>query len=173
MRTKHILLISGLFLFINFSFAQDLVVANISEYNEAIKTVSEGGTIILKNGEWKDTKLNAYGNGTKENPIIVKAETAGEVILTGDSSLSIYGSHVIVSGLWFKDGKSTSKYVVQFRKDSKEFANNCRFTNSTISYFSVEDGIKNHWVDLWEKIIVLIIIILPEKCLRVLHWWFG
>ena len=152
MKTSPLFLLISSFLFINFANAQDIKVSNIAEYNAALLRVNSGGTIILKNGEWKDTNLVAHGNGTKENPIIIKAERAGQVILSGDSSLSIYGSHVIVSGLWFKDGKSMSKHVVQFRKNSKEFANNCRFTNSTISYFDVaDDNIKNHWVDIWGK----------------------
>ena len=152
MKTSYLFLLVSLFLFTNFSNAQEITVSNIAEYNAALSKVNSGGTIILKNGEWKDTNLLACGNGTKENPIIIKAETPGQVILSGNSRLNIYGNHVIVSGLWFKDGKTTSKSVVQFRKNSKEFANNCRFTNSTISYFDVADeNIKNHWVDIWGK----------------------
>lgn len=134
-----------------FATAQSITVSTIDEYNSAIKKVSTGGTIILKNGEWKDVTLNAFGNGTKQNPIIVKAETPGKVLITGDSSLSIYGTYVIVSGLWFKDGMTTKKHVVQFRRNSKIFAYNCRFTNSTISYFDTAEDISNHWVDLYGK----------------------
>ncbi len=131
--------------------AQEILVSNINEYNTAIKKAVPGSTIILKNGIWKDVKLNAYGKGNENNPIVVKAETAGEVIISGNSTLNIYGEYVIVSGLWFKDGNSNYKSVVQFRKDSKTFANNCRFANSTISYYKVADGIKDHWVDIWGK----------------------
>jgi len=131
--------------------AQQLLVSNILEYNKAIKSAKAGSTIILKNGIWKDVELNAYGNGTEDSPIIVKAETDGGVIISGNSTLNIYGEYVIVSGLWFKDGMSSYKSVVQFRKNSKEFANNCRFTNSTISYYEVEDGINDHWIDIWGK----------------------
>jgi len=152
MKTSYFFLLFSSFLFLNFCYSQNITVSNISEYNAALSKVNNGGTIILKNGEWKDTKLLAHGNGTKENPIIIKAETPGKVILSGDSSLNIYGSYVIVSGLWFKDGKITSKVIVDFRKNSKEFANNCRFTNSTISYVGVADeAIKDHWVDIWGK----------------------
>ena len=141
-----------LFLFSGFFvIAQSIKVSTIDEYNSAIKQISNGGTIVLKNGVWNDVTLNAYGSGTKQNPIIVKAETPGKVLITGDSSLNIYGTYVIVSGLWFKDGKTTKKHVVQFRKNSKVFAYNCRFTNSTISYFDAVDGISNHWVDLYGK----------------------
>ncbi|APZ48092.1 hypothetical protein BW723_07415 [Polaribacter reichenbachii] len=129
----------------------EVTVSNLNEYNAAIKKAVAGTTIVLKNGVWKDVKLNAYGNGEENKPIIVKAETAGEVIISGNSTLNIYGEYVIVSGLWFKDGDSNYKSVVQFRKDSKTFANNCRFANSTISYYKVADGIKDHWVDIWGK----------------------
>jgi hypothetical protein len=143
-----------LLLVVTYSFnttAKDILVTTIAEYNLAIKKATPGTTIVLKNGIWADVKLNAYGNGQAGNPIIVKAETPGKVIITGNSTLNIYGSYVIVSGLWFKDGNSSYKSVVQFRKNSKVFANNCRFTNSTISYYKVKEGIKDHWVDIWGK----------------------
>ncbi|MCG1037387.1 polysaccharide lyase 6 family protein [Polaribacter sargassicola] len=131
--------------------AQEVLVSNIVEYNASIKNAKPGTTIILKNGIWKDVKLNAYGNGEEDNPIIVKAETAGKVIVSGNSTLNIYGEYVIVSGLWFKDGSSSYKSVVQFKKDSKTFANNCRLTNSAITYFENNAGLKDHWVDIWGK----------------------
>lgn len=131
--------------------AQEKLVSNIIEYNTAIKDAKAGDIIVLKNGIWHDVKINANGQGKESSPILIKAETAGKVIISGNSTLNIYGEYVIVSGLWFKDGNSSYKSVVQFRKDSKTFANNCRFTNSTISYFKVNEGIKDHWVDIWGK----------------------
>ncbi|WP_405606589.1 polysaccharide lyase 6 family protein [Polaribacter sp. Asnod1-A03] len=131
--------------------AQEVLVSNITEYNSTIKEAKAGDVIILKNGVWEDVKLNAYGNGEEGKPIIVKAETAGEVIISGNSTLNIYGEYVIVSGLWFKDGSSSYKSVVQFKKDSKTFANNCRLTNSAITYFENNAGLKDHWVDIWGK----------------------
>jgi poly(beta-D-mannuronate) lyase len=151
MKNHNILLSFLIVLFVSNVYAQEKIVANISEYNSAIKEAKAGDKIILKNGVWKDVKLNAYGLGTKENPIFVSAETPGQVIISGNSTLNIYGEHIIVSGLWFKDGKTKYKSVVQFRKDSKTFANNCRLTNSTISYFENIAGLKDHWVDLWGK----------------------
>lgn len=137
--------------FTNKSLSQEKIAKSINEYNLLIKNATAGDIIILKNGIWKDVKLNAYGNGTEDAPIIVKAETPGEVHVTGNSTLNIYGEHIIVSGLWFKDGATTYKSVVQFRKDSKTFANNCRFTNNTISYFDNISDQKDHWVDIWGK----------------------
>jgi poly(beta-D-mannuronate) lyase len=151
MKNKNLTLLLFLTLLSSFFYAQEVVVSSISEYNATIKTAKAGAVIVLKNGIWNDFKMNAFGEGTKDNPIIVKAETPGKVLITGNSTLNIYGKNVIVSGLWFKNGNSTYKSVVQFRKNSKEFANNCRFTNSTISYYKVKDDIKDHWIDIWGK----------------------
>ncbi|WP_397444522.1 polysaccharide lyase 6 family protein [Polaribacter sp. R77954] len=140
-----------LLLFTHNGISQEKIASSIDEYNKLIKAAKPGDIITLKNGVWKDVKINAYGKGEEGNPIVVKAETAGQVIISGNSTLNIYGEHIIVSGLWFKDGDSKYKSVVQFRKDSKTFANHCRFTNSTISYYKVADGIKDHWVDIWGK----------------------
>ncbi|KOY51414.1 polysaccharide lyase 6 family protein [Polaribacter dokdonensis] len=136
-----------------FCFAQqEILVSNTTEYNVAIKKATAGTTIVLKNGVWTDVSLEAFGAGTEAQPITIKAEKAGEVILAGNSSIKIYGTYIIVEGLWFKDGNPTKKSIVQFRKNSKEFANNCRFTHNTISYYNPEDtSINSHWVDLWGK----------------------
>ena len=127
-------------------------VNDIQEFNNAIKSVEEGATIILKNGEWSNVKLNINGFGTKENPIVVKAETPGKVLITGDSKMTISGNYITVSGFWFKDGNPTSKSIISFRNKSKDVANNSRLTNTTISYYNpIDKSLKSHWVDLWGK----------------------
>ncbi|MDP5105562.1 MAG: polysaccharide lyase 6 family protein [Polaribacter sp.] len=147
-------LFSLLLIFQLSSYAQSnsIEVANIAEYKTAIKNAVPGSKIILKNGIWKDVKLQAYGKGEKDKPITVQAETAGKVILSGNSSIEIYGTYIIVSGFWFKDGNPTEKSIVDFRKNATEFATNCRFTHNTISYYNPEDpSVNSHWVDLWGK----------------------
>ncbi len=153
---KNKLLFNILFLTLSISYSQqNITVSNIDEYNKAIKSAIAGTNIILKNGIWKDVHLKAYGRGNKENPIVIKAEKAGQVIISGDSKLQIYGEYIIVQGLWFKDGKPTAKSIVSFRKNSTEYAKNCRFTHNTISYYNPEGDfdseLKSHWVDLWGK----------------------
>ncbi len=135
------------------TFSQEFVnVADITEFNTAIENAKPGTTIILKNGVWKDVNLSVYGKGTAENPITIKARKPGEVIITGDSKLEISGEYIVVEGLWFKDGKPTSGAVVSFRKSSKEFANNCRFTNNAITNYNPNYQLfKTHWVSVWGK----------------------
>ena len=54
-------------------FSQEkILVSNIDEYKTAIKSAVPGTKIVLKNGIWRDIKLEAFGKGTKENPITLK-----------------------------------------------------------------------------------------------------
>ena len=155
MYKKIILSIAFLFLSKSIIFSQivnDIKVSTIEEFNAAIKKAVPGTTIILKNGEWKNVEFTASGVGTEKAPITITAETAGQVIITGDSKLNISGQYIVVSNLWFKDGVPTSKEVISFKKNSKEFANNCRVTNCTISNYNPSDNsTENHWVDMWGK----------------------
>ena len=131
---------------------EQITVSNIDEFNTAIKKAVPGTTILMKDGEWKDVHLKVFGIGKKDEPITVKAETSGKVIITGDSRMNIYGKYLVVDGLWFKDGNPTKKSVISFRKNSKEFAYNSRLTNCTVSYFNPSDqSLSSHWVDLWGK----------------------
>jgi poly(beta-D-mannuronate) lyase len=135
------------------SYSQESIsVSNIKEFNTAIKSAVPGTTILMQNGEWRDVHLQVSGIGKKDQPITIKAETAGKVIITGDSRMNIYGKYLVVEGLWFKNGTPTRKSVISFRKNSKEFAYNSRLTNCTVSYFNpIDPGLSTHWVDLWGK----------------------
>jgi len=132
--------------------AKDTLVANIDEFNSAIKSVQSGDHIILKNGEWNNVTFNISGQGTKENPIYVKAETPGKVIITGDSNLTISGDYLIVKGLWFKDGFTTKKEVISFRKNSKEYATNSRVTECAVTNYNPDIKTnKYNYVSVWGK----------------------
>ncbi|MDR1585776.1 MAG: hypothetical protein LBS07_06380 [Prevotellaceae bacterium] len=93
------------------------------------KTFAAGDVITLQNGNWSDKNITIKGNGTQDNPILVNAQTAGEVIFTGSSRLTIDGKYIEVSGILFS-GNSTvgTNHVLTFSKNSA----NCRFTNSAI-----------------------------------------
>ena len=130
--------------------SNEVTVSNVKEFSEAIQNVKSGHTIVLKNGTWNNAKLIVSGIGTKEAPIKIKAEKAGEVILTGNSEIKISGEYITIEGLWFKDGGTNSKSVVSFRKNSTEYASNSRLTNCTFSYYNPTDpSLSTHWVDIW------------------------
>jgi nitrous oxidase accessory protein NosD len=70
-----------------------------------------GDVLVMSVGEWKDQTIAFRGNGTAEKPITLRAQTAGKVILIGKSSVTIEGEHLVVSGLFLRDGQATGDGV--------------------------------------------------------------
>lgn len=132
------------------SYANQIKVNSSEELSAAIKKATPGDTITLANKTWKDLKISFYAHGTGKQPIVLKAETPGKTILTGQSRIHIAGEHLQVSGLWFKEGFTEGKGVISFRKNSNELANFCRVTNCAITdYNPKERSNKYTWVELW------------------------
>jgi len=127
-------------------------VSNLEELNAAIKDCKAGDEIVLANGVWKDVEIKFSGNGTEENPIILKAETAGEVFIEGVSSLELSGNYLEVSGLFFRNGHSPKTNVIAFRTSAKEVANHSKVTNCVILDFNnLERDQDNIWVQFYGK----------------------
>ena len=121
-------------------------VTNENELVKAISIAGPGTDIIMANGEWKDIQIRFMGKGTKEKPIRLKAETAGEVLITGESDLKFGGEYLIADGLYFTNGASPSRSVIQFFIDEETLANHCRVTNTVIRDFNKSQKNKQ---DLW------------------------
>ncbi len=132
------------------------LVQNIEELNEAIKNAKAGDEIVLKNGVWKDVEIKFRGEGSKENPIVLRAETAGKVSIEGQSYLKFGGSYLVVEGLYFKNGYSPSNAVIDFKINHKdapdEISNNCKVTNCVIEDFNKPKRDKSDlWVQFWGR----------------------
>jgi poly(beta-D-mannuronate) lyase len=128
------------------------VVRTIEEFDNAIPTLQPGDTVILANGTWTDVEFQFKAEGLPDKPIELKAEEPGKVIITGQSNLSFSGSHIVVSGLVFKDGYTPTSEVISFRTSKDELANNSRVTNSVIDNFSnPERQDSDIWVSIYGK----------------------
>lgn len=125
---------------------ENTFVKNIEELHEAIKQASPGSEIVLANGDWKDVQINFFGQGTKEDPITLRAETPGEVIIQGQSDLKLGGEYLVVEGLYFTNGASPSRSVIQFFINSDTLANHCRVSNCVIEDFNKS---QRNEQDLW------------------------
>lgn len=123
-----------------------IVVRDIDELNDAISHVNPGDEIVLTNGIWEDVQIKFYGHGTKEDPITLRAETPGEVIIQGESDLKLGGEFLVVDGLFFTNGSSPSNTVIQFAINEDTLANNTRVTNCTIEGFNKP---QRNMQDLW------------------------
>jgi poly(beta-D-mannuronate) lyase len=84
-----------------------------------------GDVIVMADGTWKDQAIVFGGRGTADQPITLRARTPGKVILTGTSALAIDGEHLVVSGLFFKDGTSEKEGV-------RLAGRHCRVTDTAI-----------------------------------------
>ena len=132
--------------FTNINLKEEIKVSNAKELNDAIANVKPGTTITMTNGIWNDIEIVFFGMGTEENPITLQAETAGEVIIQGNSDLKLGGEYLKVDGLYFKNGASPSRSVIQFFVTPDLIANNCQVTNCVIEDFNKSQKNKQ---DLW------------------------
>ncbi len=130
----------------------DGIVTTLDEFNQAVEDVQPGDEIVLANGTWRDVELALRGVGTADAPIRLRAEEPGEVIISGQSNLSISGEHIVVSGLVFRDGYTPTSEVISFRTSKNELANHSRVTNTTIDSFSnPERHSSDTWVALYGR----------------------
>jgi len=151
---KAFLIFSAILIFFSCDKASknSISVTNSSELIDAAKNAKSGDHIIIKNGVYKDVAIKFIGEGTKENPINLSAETAGQVFLEGTSSLEISGNYLHVDGLFFRNGYSPKDNVIAFRTGSKKVANNSSVRNSVIlDYNNLERDQDNLWVQFYGK----------------------
>lgn len=128
------------------------VVSNLQEFNQAAANLQPGDKLVLANGTWTDVELKLRATGLPDNPIELTAEEPGKVIITGQSNLQFSGSHLIVSGLVFKDGFTPTSEVISFRTGKDEVANHSRVTNTVIDNFSnPERQDSDSWVAIYGK----------------------
>ena len=149
---KKILLLNGCLLAYTFSWCQPIVVKNITEFNKANTLARPGDTIVLQNGAWNQVALKIDCQGTKEKPIVWKAQVAGKVLISGQSTLKIGGSYLVVDGLHFVNGFSGDDAVITFCTNERTVANNCRVTNTVIDNFNNPKRLdENYWISFYGK----------------------
>ena len=126
--------------------AAETLVTNQDEYRDVVERARPGDVIVLANGVWRDFEILLVGNGEPERPITLTAETKGQVIISGQSNLRLAGSHLVVSGLVFRDGYTPTSAVISFRRTKGEPANYSRVTETVIDRFNNPE---RHEIDFW------------------------
>lgn len=128
----------------------EILVKNQKEYFSAAKNLRSGDTIVLANGVWQDFEIVFKGNGTEQAPVTLKAETKGQVILSGASNLRLAGKYLVVSGLVFKNGFTPSSEVISFRRNKENLAYHSRVTEVVIDNYSNPDRFESdYWVGIY------------------------
>jgi poly(beta-D-mannuronate) lyase len=138
---KFILLI--FFLLPSFLFGQKFT--NVEELCAAASSAKPGAVLVLADGVYNDANIAITAHGSKNNPVIIKAETPGKVFFSKKSSLKLGGTYVEINGFYFVNGYSDND-VIQF-KNGKELAFYCRITNCVIENYNAPDrSTENIWV---------------------------
>ena len=119
---------------------------------EAFDDVRPGDEIVVRNGTYRDLAVRIDVEATAEAPVVIRSETPGGVVLTGSSSLSIGGSHIVVSGFHFRDcDVAEGNAVFNFRVSPKRHAVRSRLDNCLFSGSGQEEtlGKDIKWVSLY------------------------
>jgi poly(beta-D-mannuronate) lyase len=141
-----------LFFVITPVFAKETLVDSPAAFEEANRDSQPGDTIILKNGIWNNFEILFSGEGTEKQPIKLRAQTSGKVILSGQSNLRLVGRYLIVSGLVFKNGFTPSDSVISFRQNKDNLAFHSRVTEVVIDNFNNPDRFESdYWVAMYGK----------------------
>lgn len=128
------------------------LVSTLDEFNAAVSDLSPGDRLILADGTWTDVELVLHAFGTADAPITLAAQTPGQVIISGESNLSLSGEHLVVSGLVFRDGFTPTSEVISFRTAADQLANHSRVTQTVIDNFSnPERHSSDTWVAIYGK----------------------
>ena len=96
----------------------------------------------MANGTWNNIYLSINKTGTATNPIIIKAQTAGQVFFEGNSRISLGGSYIRFEGVVFRnpsnivDNGSDLEPVIEFRSSNNTVCTNCKVTNVKIDSYN-------------------------------------
>ena len=127
--------------------------SSAADIKRDMKLTQPGDELVMANGTWQDQFIIFEGNGTETNPITLKAQTAGQVILTGTSHLEIRGNYLHVEGLYFKDGdfeEYTDKSSVINIGTSDVASSHCHLTNTVIDNYNSSDNTnRNKWIRIY------------------------
>ena len=120
--------------------AAEFAVCTSTELSNAIAGARPGDEIVLCNGSWADIRIELDVEGTASAPIVLRAETPGEVLMTGSSTLRLAGTHVVVDGLvWTGTYSGNTAEIIEFRSSGGRDCNYCRLTNSAVIDYNTAD----------------------------------
>ncbi|MFB9052463.1 chondroitinase-B domain-containing protein [Formosa undariae] len=150
--TISILILSILFTVQASAQAGKTMVNNAKELEEAIKAAKPGDHLVMANGVWTDIIIKFKGVGTEAQPIVLEAETPGQVFIEGQSRLRLSGEYLEVSGLYFRNGFTPKSTIIDFRTDNESVANHSKITNCVIEGFTQPDREeKDNWVQFYGR----------------------
>lgn len=134
-------------------FATDYTVNSASQFNAL--SLQPCDVVTWTNGTYSNQEIVFNAMGESGSPIVLKAETPGGVIFTGESKLNLWGNYLIVDGFYWNGGIGLNNHI-EFRRSGSntDFANhsimrNCAFNDLQPEDPTGEPDAKSRWVVLY------------------------
>lgn len=129
---------------------KEIVVSSAAQITSALGSISPGDTITMTNGTWTNQAIVFKANGTAALPILLRAATNQSVLLTGTSTLRVAGKYLVVDGLRFENGYSSSGAVIEFQGTDGAASSYCRLTRTSIKNYNPASIATDYkWVSLY------------------------
>jgi poly(beta-D-mannuronate) lyase len=148
-RYRYAVFFWGITAFCSLVNAKDIIVTSAVQITAALSTIAPGDTMTMANGTWTNQLIVFKANGTSVAPILLRAETNQQVVMTGTSTLRIAGKYLIVDGLRFENGRSASGGVIEFQGDGVT-STYCRLTRTSIKSYNPSSVATDYkWVSIY------------------------
>ncbi|MFH1496691.1 MAG: chondroitinase-B domain-containing protein [Verrucomicrobiota bacterium] len=125
--------------------------ATAAAFKAALDSAVAGDVIVLADNTYTDFGYYKIDNvGTASAPIVVRAQTPGEVIFNGNVQFEVTGNHIILDGFRFNgDARPSPDYAVPASKSGvfKITGEDNRLTECSINGFNRATGLTK-WVQL-------------------------
>ncbi|TLX72175.1 chloramphenicol resistance protein [Labilibacter sediminis] len=79
-------------------------VQTVAELQASIVELQASDTLFIQDGIYKDIQLVVHNSGEENKPIVIRAKNRGKVFFTGDVEVELRGTHIVLDGIYFKDG---------------------------------------------------------------------
>jgi poly(beta-D-mannuronate) lyase len=118
-------------------------VSSAMEIELLAEKLQPGDVLLMNDGTWNNQAIFFRGKGTNDKPIIMRAQTPGKTVLVGESSLTIAGEYLTVSGLWLKEGHGAQNGVALAGRHCR--VTETAVTDSTYKFFVHMSGSENRF----------------------------
>jgi poly(beta-D-mannuronate) lyase len=137
---KNILFTIGCLCAFQLSFGKIYKVKTAEEFNKVAVSVLAGDEIVIANGNYSNWATVINNNGTLDKPIIIRAESLGKVIFSGEVRQAVFqitGTYIQVKGLKFEGCqllKTKGADVVLIQMNAAKYCRitDCTFTKNTV-----------------------------------------
>jgi poly(beta-D-mannuronate) lyase len=110
------------------------------EFKKAAGVVMAGDEIVIANGNYSGWELAVTTNGVAGKPVIIRAETGGKVVFSGDVNKPVFqlkGSYTEISGLVFSGcnifkGEDGNGFLIELKDTKYCRITGCIFTKNAV-----------------------------------------